>query len=221
EVSTSESTQEIPSNDPKEMAKEDVQNMLEIVLMSKFKVEALQLYTDCGVHHVSSTRGHDIFMLTDDDYPLSNAVMILMLSGKLQVEEDNEIVRDLVMKIFMEANKPKRKIRIVAYKLELPQQLSRVYNMFYVSNLKKCLPDKSLVISLEELRVDDKLHFVEEQVEVMDHEIKQLKRSHIPIIKVRWNSKRGPEFTREGEDQFKQKYPHLFTKTAPSSSTTS
>nr|GEU86037.1 hypothetical protein [Tanacetum cinerariifolium] len=64
-----------------------------------------KLYTDCGVHHVSSTRGRDIFMLTDKDYPLSNAVMLLMLSGKLQVEKDNEIARDLVMKIFMEANK--------------------------------------------------------------------------------------------------------------------
>ncbi|GKF93881.1 hypothetical protein Tco_0283581 [Tanacetum coccineum] len=113
------------------------------------------------------------------------------------------------------------KVRTVAYKLELPQQLSRVHNTFYVSNLKKCLSDESLVIPLEELRVDDKLHFVEEPIEVMDREIKQLKRSRIPIIKVRWNSKRGPEFTWEREDQFKQKYPHLFIKTAPSSSVVS
>ncbi|GJT88569.1 putative reverse transcriptase domain-containing protein [Tanacetum coccineum] len=94
------------------------------------------------------------------------------------------------------------RVGTVAYKLELPQQLSRVHNTFYVSNLKKCLSDESLVIPLEELRVDDKLHFVEEPVEVMDREIKQLKRSRIPIIKVRWNSKRGPEFTWEREDQF-------------------
>ncbi|GJY84872.1 putative reverse transcriptase domain-containing protein [Tanacetum coccineum] len=94
---------------------------------------------------------------------------------------------------------------------------SQIHNMFHVSNLKKCMSDESLVIPLEELRVDDKLHFVEEPVEVMDREIKQLKRSRIPIIKVRWNSKRGPEFTWE----FKQKYPHLFTKTAPSSSAAS
>nr|GEX64891.1 hypothetical protein [Tanacetum cinerariifolium] len=73
----------------------------------------------------------------------------------------------------------------------------------------------------EELRVDDKLHFMEEPVKVMDHEIKQLKRSRIPIIKVRWNSKRGPEFTWKRDDQFKQKYPHLFTKIAPSSSAAS
>ncbi|GJY35861.1 putative reverse transcriptase domain-containing protein [Tanacetum coccineum] len=87
------------------------------------------------------------------------------------------------------------RVRTVAYKLELPQQLSRVHNTFHVSNLKKCLSDESLVIPLEELRVDDKLHFVEEPVEVKDREIEQLKRSHIPISKVRWNSKRGLEFT--------------------------
>ncbi|GJX38947.1 hypothetical protein Tco_0252250 [Tanacetum coccineum] len=66
-----------------------------------------------------------------------------------------------------------------------------------------------------------KLHFVEELAEVMDREIKQLNRSRIPIIKVRWNSKRGPEFTWEREDQFKQKYPHLFAKTALSLSAAS
>ncbi|GKA30987.1 putative reverse transcriptase domain-containing protein [Tanacetum coccineum] len=113
------------------------------------------------------------------------------------------------------------RVRTVAYKLELPQQLSRVHNTFHVSNLNKCLSNESLMIPLEDLRVDDKLHFGEELVEVMDREIKQLKRSRIPIIKVRWNSKRGPEFTWEREDQFKQKYPHLFTKTAPSSSVAS
>ncbi|GJX09244.1 putative reverse transcriptase domain-containing protein [Tanacetum coccineum] len=110
------------------------------------------------------------------------------------------------------------RVGTVAYTLELPQQLSRVHNTFHVSNMKKCLSDESLVIPLEELCVDDKLQFVEEPVEVMDHEIKQLKRSRIPIIKVRWNSKQGPEFTWERENQFRPKYPHLFTKTAPSSS---
>nr|GEX62271.1 putative reverse transcriptase domain-containing protein [Tanacetum cinerariifolium] len=113
------------------------------------------------------------------------------------------------------------KVGDVAYRLELPQQLSRAHNTFHVSNLKKCLSNESLVIPLDELRIDDKLHFVEEPVEIMDHEIKQLKRIRISIIKVRWNSKRGSEFTWELEDQFKQKYPHLFTKTASSLSATS
>ncbi|GJY23113.1 putative reverse transcriptase domain-containing protein [Tanacetum coccineum] len=111
-----------------------------------------------------------------------------------------------------------KRVRTVAYKLELPQKLSRVHNTFHVSNLKKCMSDESLMIPLEELRVDDKLHFVEELVEVMDREIKQLKRSHIPIIKVRWNSKQGPEFTWAREDQFKKTYPHLFTNIVSSSS---
>ncbi|GKG01210.1 hypothetical protein Tco_0305915 [Tanacetum coccineum] len=78
----------------------------------------------------------------------------------------------------------------VAYKLELPEELSR-------------------------------LHFVEEPVEIMDREVKWLKGSRIPIIKVRWNFRRGPEFTWEREDQFRKKYPHLFITTAPSSSAAS
>ncbi|GKB85477.1 putative reverse transcriptase domain-containing protein, partial [Tanacetum coccineum] len=98
----------------------------------------------------------------------------------------------------------------VAYRLELPQELSRVHNVFHVCNLKKCLSDDTLVIPLEEIQLDDKLNFVEEPVEIMDREVKQLKRSRIPIIKVRWNARRGPEYTWEREDQFKSKYPHLF-----------
>ncbi|GJV06820.1 hypothetical protein Tco_1344476 [Tanacetum coccineum] len=99
--------------------------------------------------------------------------------------------------------------------------LSRVHNTFYVSNLKKCYADEPLAISLDGLHFDDKLHFVEEPVEIMDRKVKRLKRSRISIIKIRWNSKRGPEFTWEREDQFRKKYPHLFTKTAPSSSAAS
>ncbi|GKE83467.1 hypothetical protein Tco_1557209, partial [Tanacetum coccineum] len=61
------------------------------------------------------------------------------------------------------------------------------------------------------LQHEDKLNFAEEPVEIMDREIKQLKRSRIPIVKVRWNSKRGPEFTWEREDEIHAKYPHLFS----------
>ncbi|GKG17173.1 hypothetical protein Tco_0362130, partial [Tanacetum coccineum] len=100
-----------------------------------------------------------------------------------------------------------KRIGPVAYKLELPEELSNVH----ISNLKKCLSDESLVIPMKELRLDNKLNFVEEPVEIMDREVKQLKQIHIPIIKVRWNSKRGPEFTWEHEDQIRAKYPHLFS----------
>nr|GFD25557.1 putative reverse transcriptase domain-containing protein [Tanacetum cinerariifolium] len=71
---------------------------------------------------------------------------------------------------------------------------------FYVSNLKKCLSDEPLAIPLDELHIDDKHHFVKEPVEIIDREIKRLRQSHISIIKVRWNSKQGPEFTWERED---------------------
>ncbi|GJS82496.1 putative reverse transcriptase domain-containing protein [Tanacetum coccineum] len=77
----------------------------------------------------------------------------------------------------------------VAYKLELPEELRNIHNTFHISNLKKCLSDESLVIPMKELRLNDKLDFVEEPVEIMDQEVKQLRQSGIPIIKVRWNSK--------------------------------
>ncbi|GJW36550.1 putative reverse transcriptase domain-containing protein [Tanacetum coccineum] len=79
----------------------------------------------------------------------------------------------------------------VAYKLELPEELTNVHNTSHISNLKKCLSDESLIIPMKELQLDDKLNFVEEPLEIMDQEIKQLKQSRIPIVKVRWNSKRG------------------------------
>ncbi|GKA31052.1 putative reverse transcriptase domain-containing protein [Tanacetum coccineum] len=113
------------------------------------------------------------------------------------------------------------KVGSVAYKLELPQELSRVHNTFHVSNLKKCYSDEPLAVLLEGLHIDDKLQFVEEPIEIMEREIKRLKQSRIPLIKVRWNSRRGPEFTWEREDSFKKKYPHLFTNRASSSTTMS
>nr|GFA42005.1 reverse transcriptase domain-containing protein [Tanacetum cinerariifolium] len=91
----------------------------------------------------------------------------------------------------------------VAYKIDLPEKLSRVHNTFHVLNLKKCHAAEPLAVPLDGLHFDDKLHFVKEPVEIMDREVKRLKRSQIPLVKrsriplvmVRWNSKRGPEFT--------------------------
>ncbi|GJV42385.1 putative reverse transcriptase domain-containing protein [Tanacetum coccineum] len=111
------------------------------------------------------------------------------------------------------------KVGKVAYKLELPQELSRVHHTFHVSNLKKCYSDEPLVMPLKGVHIDDTLQFVEEPVEILEREIKRLKRSRIPLIKVRWNSRRGPEFTWEREDSFKEKYPHLFTNRTSSSTT--
>ncbi|GJU43658.1 hypothetical protein Tco_1200924 [Tanacetum coccineum] len=100
----------------------------------------------------------------------------------------------------------------VAYKLELPDKLRGIHNTFHVSNLKRCFANDDVVIPLDEVQLDNKLHFVEETVEIMDREVKRLKQSRIPIVKVRWNSRRGPEFTWEREDFFKSKNPHLFAR---------
>nr|GEX15981.1 putative reverse transcriptase domain-containing protein [Tanacetum cinerariifolium] len=98
----------------------------------------------------------------------------------------------------------------VPYKLELPRELQGIHNTFHVSKLKKCLSDEDLIIPLDEVRIDEKLHFIEEPIKIMDKEVKQLKQSQIPIVKVRWNSRCGPEYTWESEDQMWKKYPHLF-----------
>ncbi|GKG14616.1 hypothetical protein Tco_0354216, partial [Tanacetum coccineum] len=77
---------------------------------------------------------------------------------------------------------------------------------FHVSKFKKCMADEPLAIPLDEIQVDEKLNFIKEPVEVMDREVKRLKQSRISIVKVRWNSKRGPDFTWEREDQMQKKY---------------
>nr|GEV80210.1 hypothetical protein [Tanacetum cinerariifolium] len=100
----------------------------------------------------------------------------------------------------------------LAYKLELPSKLYGIHSTFHVSNLKRCVVNNDVVIPLDEVQLDDKLHFVEKPIEIMDREVKRLKQSRIPIVKVRWNSRRGPEFTWEREDFFKSKYPRLFAK---------
>ncbi|GKA61117.1 hypothetical protein Tco_0760524 [Tanacetum coccineum] len=90
--------------------------------------------------------------------------------------------------------------------LRLLEELNSVHDTFHVSNLKKCLADASLHVPLDEIKVDKILRFVEEPVEIMDREIKSLKRSKISLVKVHWNPKRDPEFTWKREDYMKSKY---------------
>ncbi|GKB46748.1 hypothetical protein Tco_0897501 [Tanacetum coccineum] len=103
------------------------------------------------------------------------------------------------------------------WKERLPEELSGVHDTFHVSNLKKCLADANLHVPLNEINVNQTLCFVEEPVEIMDREIRSLKRSKISLMKVRWNSKRGPEFTWEREDHMNYKYPLLFVDRAEES----
>ncbi|GJW26337.1 putative reverse transcriptase domain-containing protein [Tanacetum coccineum] len=99
------------------------------------------------------------------------------------------------------------RIGLVAYRLKLPEELNGVHDTFHVLNLKKCLADASLHVPLDEIKVDKTLCFIEELVEILNREVKGLKRSKIALVKVRWISKRGPEFTWERGDYMKSKYP--------------
>ncbi|GKC16022.1 hypothetical protein Tco_1012804 [Tanacetum coccineum] len=98
----------------------------------------------------------------------------------------------------------------VAYRLRLPQELSGIHDTFHVLNLKKCIADTNLHVSLNEINLDNGLRFVEESLEIMDGEVKKLKQSQIPIVKVQWNSLQGPKYTSEHKDEMKRKYPELF-----------
>ncbi|GJT95707.1 putative reverse transcriptase domain-containing protein [Tanacetum coccineum] len=160
--------------------------------------------------------------LTGPEIVQETTEKIVQIKQRMQAARDRQkSYADLKRKPmdFQVGDKVLEKVGEVAYKLELPQELSRVHNTFHVSNLKKCHADEPLAVPLDGLHFDDKLQFVEEPVEIMDREVKRLKRIRIPLVKVQWNSKRGPEFTWEREDQFRKKYPHLFTKTAPASDT--
>ncbi|GJR59343.1 reverse transcriptase domain-containing protein [Tanacetum coccineum] len=99
----------------------------------------------------------------------------------------------------------------VAYRLKLPQELSCVHDTFHVSNLKKCLAEPDVQVPLDEIEIDENLRFVEEPIEIVERDVKKLKRRRIPLVKVRWNSRQGAEYTWEREDQFRKKYPNLFS----------
>ncbi|KAD3640202.1 hypothetical protein E3N88_29425 [Mikania micrantha] len=99
----------------------------------------------------------------------------------------------------------------VAYKVDIPSELSNIHPTFHVSNLKKCLSDENLHVPLDDIHIDASMRIIEKPVEIIDRHVKQFRRSRIPIVHVRWESKHGREFTWEREDQMKAKYPHLFS----------
>ncbi|GJS04610.1 reverse transcriptase domain-containing protein [Tanacetum coccineum] len=129
-----------------------------------------------------------------------------------QIKDRLKIARDRQKSYADKRRKPLEfSVGLVAYRLDLPKEFNGVHDTFHVSNLKKCLADPTLQVPLDEIQVDAKLNFVEEPVEILEKEFKKLKRSRIAIVKVRWNSKRGPEFTWERENQMKLKYPYFFS----------
>ncbi|GKB56320.1 putative reverse transcriptase domain-containing protein, partial [Tanacetum coccineum] len=93
-------------------------------------------------------------------------------------------------------------------------ELNCIHDTFHVSNLKKCLAESYVQVPLEEIEIDKNLHFVKEPIKIVDRDVKKLKQRRIPLVKVRWNSRQGAEYTWEREDQFKTKYPHLFASTS-------
>ncbi|KAJ0432655.1 putative nucleotidyltransferase, Ribonuclease H [Helianthus annuus] len=98
----------------------------------------------------------------------------------------------------------------VAYKLNLPEELSAIHNVFHICNLKKCFAGDSLVIPHTDIHIDESLKFVEKPLSIEDRQVKKLRRKYIPIVKVKWDARRGPEYTWEVESTMQEKYPHLF-----------
>ncbi|GJY46637.1 putative reverse transcriptase domain-containing protein [Tanacetum coccineum] len=115
-------------------------------------------------------------------------------------------------------------LREVVTRLEIAQLLARIIMKLQKRSSKSRSAFKLHMIDKRATPIgdiDDKLNFIDGPVEIMDREVKHLKQSHIPIVKVRWNSRRGPKFTWEREDQMQKKYPHLFANPASTSKATS
>ncbi|GKF13991.1 putative reverse transcriptase domain-containing protein [Tanacetum coccineum] len=144
--------------------------------------------------------------LIGPDLVLETTYKVELIKEKLKAARDRQ-------KSYADKRRPfeiLERISLVVYRLRLPEELSSMHDTFHVSNLKKHLTDANFLVPLEEIKVDKTLHIVEEPIEIMDREIKKLKRRKIALVKVRWNSKHGPEFTWEHEDQMRIKYPQLF-----------
>ncbi|GKD31608.1 putative reverse transcriptase domain-containing protein [Tanacetum coccineum] len=131
--------------------------------------------------------------LTGPELVQETTEKISQIKDRLKVACDRQ-------KSYVDKSRKPLEFSVVAYRLRLLEELNDVHDTFHVSNLKKCLADPTLYVPLDEIQVDAKLNFIEEPVEILEREFKKLKRSRITIVKVRWISKRGPEFTWERED---------------------
>ena len=98
----------------------------------------------------------------------------------------------------------------VAYRLELPEELSLIHNTFHVSQLRKCVVDESAVISLEDIQIDERLNYVEKPIAVSERKTKTLRNKTINLVKVQWQHRKGSEWTWEPESEMRSNYPDLF-----------
>ncbi|KAI3794847.1 hypothetical protein L1987_37487 [Smallanthus sonchifolius] len=98
----------------------------------------------------------------------------------------------------------------VAYRLELPDELSGIHPTFHVSHLRKCLADESAHVPLTDIEVDNNLNYIEEPVAILDRKEKRLRNKVIQLVKVQWKHRKGSEATWETETEMKESYPQLF-----------
>ena len=103
-----------------------------------------------------------------------------------------------------------RKVGLVAYELELPQELAAVHPVFHVSMLKKCVGDPSLVVPADAITVKDGLTYEEIPVAILDRQVRKLRTKEVASVKVLWRSQKVEEATWEAEEDMKSRYPHLF-----------
>ncbi|GKE35210.1 hypothetical protein Tco_1454532, partial [Tanacetum coccineum] len=140
------------------------------------RISTLLVWAEVGE---SQMIGHEIVQETTDK--------IFQIKDRLKTARDRQkSYADTKGKLALRFVRPFKiieRVGLVAYRKKLPEELNDVRDMFHISNLKKCLADETLHVLLEEIRIDAKLHFIEESMEFMDQKVKKLKRSRISIVK--------------------------------------
>ncbi|GJR36526.1 putative reverse transcriptase domain-containing protein [Tanacetum coccineum] len=183
------------------------------------KTNSMEKLTQLSLKEVMCRHGVPVSIILDRDShftsrfwkPLQQALGTNLDMIARKAKQIEELIHWNLKSVIWSYSRILARVGPIAYTLELPEELKGIYSVFHVSNLKKCLVDGDILVPMDEIQLDDKLHMIEEPVEVVDREVKRLKQSRIPIVKVCWNSQRGPKFTWEREDQIKKKYLHLFT----------